>query len=106
MKLFLISRRAAVTPAEFDRMSAEDKYTRAMAGEELESRIVYDKEADALEDWEDLGFYIGAAYPYSIAGRCEGVELICHGLYDSDGRLLMVSDFDTDRINADCDECL
>lgn len=100
MKLILVSTQAVVSEAEYVRMTPEDMFNCAMSGIEYGARICYDDEAEALDDWEELSFCYGEVHRYDEV-ELGPVELICHGLYSEDGRLMIVSDFDADRINAD-----
>lgn len=80
----------------YETMTPDEMYEFVMEyGEADPEPLEYETEKEAVEDWNDLGLYVGRAEEI-----CDGVayRLTCNCLY-KDESLMMVSDFDLDRLN-------
>ena len=81
----------------YETMTPEELYAFVMEyGEADPEPMEYDTEREAVEDWNDLGLYVGRAEEI-----CDGVayRLTCNCMY-KDGSLLMASDFDLNNLNT------
>lgn len=80
----------------YETMTPDEMYEFVLEyGEADPEPLEYETEKEAVEDWNDLGLYVGRAEEI-----CDGVayRLTCNCLY-KDESLMMVSDFDLDRLN-------
>lgn len=80
----------------YETMTPEEMYDFVMEyGEADPEPLEYDTEREAVEDWNDLGLYVGKAEEI-----CDGVayRLTCNGMYKEES-LMMVSDFDLHNLN-------
>lgn len=80
----------------YETMTPEELYDFVMEyGEADPEPLDYETEKEAVEDWNDLGLYVGRAEEI-----CDGAayRLTCNCMYKDDS-LMMVSDFDLDRLN-------
>lgn len=78
-------------------MTPDEMYDFVMEyGEADPEPLEYDTEREAVEEWNGLGLYVGKAEEI-----CDGVayRLTCNCMY-KDGSLMMVSDFDMNRLNT------
>lgn len=80
----------------YETMTPDEMYEFVLEyGEADPEPLEYETEKEAVEDWNDLGLYVGRAEEI-----CDGVayRLTCNCMY-KDQSLMMVSDFDLDRLN-------
>ena len=59
-------------------------------GEADPEPLEYESEAEAVDDWNDTGLYVGRS---EVIGDGNAYRLTCNAMYKND-KLLMVSDFD------------
>lgn len=81
----------------YETMTPEELYDFVMEyGEADPEPLEYDTEREAVEDWNDLGLYVGKAEEI-----CDGVayRLTCNCMYKDDS-LMMASDFDLNNLNT------
>lgn len=88
---------AEVMAFAYESMTAEDKYSYVMRfGEDDPEPLEYETEKEAVEDWNDTGLYVGRS---EVLSDGTVYRLSCNCMYNGK-KLMMVSDFDLDRINA------
>lgn len=81
----------------YETMTPAELYEFVMEyGEADPEPLEYETEKEAVEDWNDLGLYVGRAEEI-----CDGVayRLTCNCMYKDDS-LMMTSDFDLNNLNT------